>query len=273
MNFTGLDTQRIIYYKDQRLPKDFLPSEIYIIRALKYRQLKDMNTFVLIVGNPRTSKSSFALKLCERLNQLKNTEFDVEKQLTFDDIRKFLEWSKNAEGSEFILDETGTTLSPEQFWQLQQRVMRRFIQTQGFRRNILFWVLPSIIFIQKGFRFMSNYGVKTVNQGYVSIYKINVDQLLGKGFFEWIGNTKFSKPSDSVWDKYMELKKEWNDQNLQSDIDYLDTINKPDDWQLMKQKNLALTIQLKERQLSKYEERINDPFIPQVPQEIVPQET
>ena len=251
MTFTPFNTNRVITRRGQQIPKNFYPDEIYLVRALLYRQLKDMNTFVLIVGNPRSSKSSFSMKVCEKLSEIKKREFNVEKQLTFSDIKKYLIWSKDATNSMFILDETGTSLSPEQFWQLQQRVMRRFVQTQGFRRNILFWNLPSVIFIQKGFRFMSNYGVKTIAQGVVSVYKIIVDQLLGKGFFSWIGTTKFSMPSPKVWDKYVELKEEWNNENLREDIDYLDLMEKPDQKELLKEESLRLGVELKRARLKK----------------------
>lgn len=208
-----------------------------------------MNSFVLIVGNPRTSKSSFAMKMCEELGKIKKQPFQIRKQLAFDEIKKYLLWSQTAIGSTFILDETGTSLSPEQFWELQQRVMRRFVQTQGFRQNILFWVLPSVIFIQKGFRFMSNFGIKTVRQGMVSIYKINVDQLRGKGWFSWLGSVKFGMPSEETWNEYVKYKKEWNDATLKDDIDYIDQMDKPSEKELLRQESLRLSVELKKRRL------------------------
>lgn len=112
MGFTGFAVQRMITRGDN-IPKDFYPHESYLNRALLWRSKINMNTFILIVGYPRTGKSAFAIATCERLSQLKKQEFDIEKQLTFDDIKKFFIWSKDAKDSMFILDETGTTLSPD----------------------------------------------------------------------------------------------------------------------------------------------------------------
>ncbi len=252
MNFSKFNDQRVItFFRDIKIPFRFYPKLPYIIRALMLRQKRDYNTFVLVVGNPRTSKSSFALRCSEIIANCKKKNFDVEKQLTFDDIKKFLIWSKTAKDSTFILDETGTSLSPEQFWELQQRVMRRFVQTQGFRRNILFWVLPSIIFIQKGFRFMCNYGVQTIRQGVVSTYKIKVDQLRGKGFFSYISTIRFKKPTDKTWLPYFNAKQLWNDENLKADIDYLEQAEKPDVMSLMKQEKLKLSLDLMKARIKK----------------------
>lgn len=248
-SFTGFSVASSIYYFGKKIPDEFYPYEDYMTRALLWRNECNQNTFLLVVGNPRSSKSSYAIQECERLSRLKRTEFNIRDQLTFDDIRKFLIWSKDAKESVFILDETGTTLSPDQFWSIQQRVMRSFIQTQGFRKNILFWVLPSIVFIQKGFRFLSNYGLKTLDQGKIAIYKIVVDQLLGKGITQFVGTIRFQMPSPAVWNEYTKMKEEWNDIKLGEDIDYLEMMDKPDDRALLRQKNLELTVKLKEKRL------------------------
>src|SRR3989304_5433088 len=167
------------------IPKGFYPTLPYIFRSMLWRSKINMNTFLLIVGNPRTSKSYCAMRIAEIYEKKLKKKFDVETQLTFSDVKKFLIWSQNAENSIFILDETGTTLNPDQFWSLQQRIMRRFVQTQGFRKNVLIWVLPSIIFIQKGFRFMTNYALETIKQGTIQVNKVVVRQLTGKGFPEF----------------------------------------------------------------------------------------
>ena len=221
MRFGTFNLNRIIYNVGRLIPDNFYPKEPYMIRALLWRQKIDMNVFCLVVGNPRTSKSSWVIDKCDRLCQLQGKEFDIDKQLTFDDIKKFLLWSKDAKGSQFVLDETGSSMSPDQFWSVQQRVMRRFVQTQGFRRNILFWVLPSIVFIQKNFRFLCDYGIKTIRQGKVSIHKIKTDQLLGKTFIEKVIEEKFKKPRKKYWYHYMEIKKKWNDEKLKDDLNYL----------------------------------------------------
>jgi hypothetical protein len=217
----------VYYDRDISIPSYFHPELPYIFRALMFKENLNMNSFVLEVGNPRTSKSYCAMTIAENLERLRGKKFDVEKQLTFDDIKKFLNWSKDATDSIFILDETGTTLSPDQFWSLQQRVMRRFVQTQGFRKNVLIWVLPSVVFIQKGFRFMANYAIKTKKQGVVDVYKIVVDQLIGKGYPDYIETMHFNMPSAETIEIYERMKKEWNDVTLENDIDFMKDMEKP----------------------------------------------
>jgi hypothetical protein len=214
-------------YRDVGIPENFYPNLPYIFRTLLYRQWKNMNTFILIVGNPRTSKSYCAMNIGENYSKYNGNVFDVEKQLTFDDIKKFLVWSQNAYNSIFILDETGTTLSPDLWFSLQQRIMRRFVQTQGFRKNVLIWVLPSVVFLQKGFRFMCNYAIQTLRQGLVEIYKIKVNQLVGKGYPDKIEIMNFGKPSNETEEKYLAMKQEWNDNQLQQDVDFMTEIEKP----------------------------------------------
>jgi hypothetical protein len=167
------------------------------------------------------------MKIAEVVEEKKGKKFNVDDQLTFGDVKKFLIWSQTATNSIFILDETGTSLSPDLFWSLQQRVMRRFIQTQGFRKNTLIWVLPSVVFIQKGFRFMSNYAIRTLNQGLVEVHKIVVNQLIGKGFPDRIETMKFNFPDQEIVERYEQLKKEWNDKELESDVNFLDDLEKP----------------------------------------------
>lgn len=222
-----INSGNIYYLKDITIPKAFYPNLPYILRVLLYRQKMNMNTFVLIVGNPRSSKSYCAMKIAEEYCAIRKIPFDIEKQLTFDDVKKFLVWSQTATDSIFILDETGTTLSPDLFWSLQQRVMRKFCQVGGFRKNILIWVLPSIIFIQKGFRFLTNYALMTKKQGLVEVYKIVVNQLIGKGYPDRIETMEFGLPSSHLIEKYEALKRKWNAEDLKKDIEWLDEIAKP----------------------------------------------
>jgi len=230
MNFSRFetsDTRSSIYsYKDIGIPANFYPNMPFIFRAILFRKQINMNTFILIVGNPRTSKSYCAMKIAEVYLDKVGKQFDIEKQLTFSDVKKFLMWSQGAENSMFILDETGTSLSPDMFWSLQQRIMRRFVQTQGFRKNVLIWVLPSIVFIQKGFRFMSNYAIRTLRQGSAEINKIVVNQLIGKGYPERIETLNYSFPDKEICKRYEEMKKEWNDKELENDILFMEKLEK-----------------------------------------------
>lgn len=238
MNFscfhsTDRDNSVIYSFKDIPIPADFYPNLPYIFRAILYRNKMNMNTFILIVGAPRTSKSFGAMKIAEVYLNALCKEFDVKKELTFDDIKKFFKWSQGATDSAFILDETGSTMSPDQFWTLSSRLMRKFVQTQGFRKNLVIWVMPNICFLQKNFRFMCNYALKTLNQGTAEVYKIVVDQLLGKGYPDRIETLTYGYPSEKVCEEYTQMKIEWNDMVLADDIAFMDKMEKRSDFNTM----------------------------------------
>jgi len=228
------ENYQVIFDKDIEVPENFYPHEPFIIRSILYRKKLNMNTFILTVGNPRTGKSYWFLKVAERIYKLMGLDFNPERQVTFDDIRKFLKWSFTDDFM-FNLDETGTSLSPEQFWEIEQRVMRRFVQTQGYRLKCLVWTLPNIVFIQKRFRFLSNYAVQTLKQGKVNIYKIVIDHLLGKGYPEYRETMIFDLPTPETIKIYEAMKSEWNDKILSEDIDWLEEIEEyrpPDDFDI-----------------------------------------
>jgi len=97
MRFSSFKSNRVIYRTGENIPFDFYPHENWLIRAILWRRTKKQNTFILVTGEPRTSKSYFCLKECERIGELLDRKFDVQKQLTMNDIVKFFEWSKTSE--------------------------------------------------------------------------------------------------------------------------------------------------------------------------------
>jgi hypothetical protein len=209
-----------------------------------------MNTFILVVGAVRTGKSYFALKFAERYCELKEIPFDVWNQVSFD-IRPFLLWSKTSTKGIFILDEVGVNLNPQEWYTIQSKVCRNFVQAQGFRNNILILILPNIAFLLKAIRFMCNYIVQTRNQGCVSVSKIAMDHALGKGFHEYLGNIFFPLPSSKTITDYEKMKKEWNDKHLDQDLDYMDMIDRPDYSSELRQKRLELDVKIREKRLEK----------------------
>jgi hypothetical protein len=209
---------------DIKIPKYFLPHQPWIVRAIAYRRKLDMNTFILIVGGVRTGKSWTALKIAEILSKLFKQDFDLDNQLTFDDIKKFLMWSQKAEGSIFIMDETGTGLSTDSWFSLESRVMRRFCQTQGFRKNVLIWVLPNASFLQGSFRKMVNYVIVIKQRGIGLCYKWMADPIRSKDKYNYpsfIKKIRINRISPELERAYMNRKKDWNEKDLQKEINDL----------------------------------------------------
>lgn len=234
MHFTAFQTGKIIYRQGSRIPENFYPKETLLMRHSLYRQRKNMNVFILVVGSVRTGKSYYALKFMERFCQLKGKPFYVNQHCSFD-IKPFLVWSQSAINDIYMLDEVGVNLNPQEWYSIQCRIMRNFTQTQGFRCNILLLVLPNIAFLLKAIRFMCNYIVETGSyQGLVHTKKLAMNHSLGKGFMFYIGSTKFSLPTNKTVKEYEDMKKEWNDAHLKQDLDFLDLIDQPDERQQMR---------------------------------------
>jgi hypothetical protein len=218
---------QVRFFYDTPIPSWFLPDKTWLIRAVLFRQKLQMNTFLLIVGGVRTGKSYCGLEVIEECSNVLKVPFDVEKQVSFE-LRPFLEWSKTASYSFFMLDEIGVSLSTSDWWTLQSKIMRNFTQTQGFRGNVLIMTVPNVAFFQKHFRFMCNYGVEIISHGNATVYKIVVKHLIGKASPHFLGTMKIDLPSQAVVDKYTQMKVEWNDRKLKEDLDWLDERNNPE---------------------------------------------
>jgi hypothetical protein len=255
MKFTPFQPNRIIYNKGEKLPDDFYPKENWLLRALLYRQRLNKNSFVLVTGEQRVGKSAFCIKECERINELNGREFDVDHQLTLDDIKKFFIWSRTAFNSEFIIDEIGTQLSTNQYWSIISSILRVFSQTQGFRCNIVFFVLPFAKILQSYFKYNAVYGIKVIDTGKAKVYKRVIDTLNDKKpyFKSKFITINFDLPKEPIWNRYLEIKKEWNDRRIDTDIDVIDKMNETNEQKaknfVLRQKSLELGVALKEERM------------------------
>jgi len=264
MSFSPFQTNRIIYRAGDNIPFDFLPKENYLIRALLYKQTRHENSFVLVTGKPRKGKSAFCIKECERIGEIKNNPFDIHKQLTLDDLKKFFNWSKTACGSTFIIDEIGTQLSTNQYWTVISSIFRVFAQTQGFRENIVFMVLPFSKTLQGFFKYSADYGIKAISQGTVTVWKSVVETLNDrKPFFKPKYHTiNYGLPKEEIWLPYLEMKKEWNDNRLTTDIDVIDKINETNEQKaknfVLRQRSLELGVALKQIRMDNINKKNNE---------------
>lgn len=261
MNFSPFMVTNKVIYRGIRIPTMFYPNECVLMRHVLYRQKKQMNTFIIVVGSVRSGKSYFALKFAEDYSRLKGEEFDVQKQCSFD-IKPFLLWSRETTKGIYILEEVSTSMNPQEWFTIQVKIMRNFVFCQGFRNNVLIMTLPNVAFLLKAVRWMSNYCIETQYQGFVSVSKIIMNHTKGLGFPEYIGNIRVSLPSEKTIKEYEGMKKEWNDKHLQEDLDYIDMLEQPDHRQELRERNLELTIALKEQKLKQLGNiKENDPII------------
>ena len=216
-----------------------------LLRHILYRKSLSQNTFVACVGAVRSGKSYFCLKFAELYHQYTDTKFDVEKQCSFD-ILHFLKWSRNAVEKAYVLDEVQLQMSPREWFDTQHKVFNTFCDIQGLRKNILLMPFPNISYIDKHLRFLINYIVRTLHQGKILWYKINTLHELGKSFLNKIGTIKFDKPSDKTIEAYEKQKKQFTDFNLDESIELMENVGTPTENEILKQRNLELTVKQKE---------------------------
>ncbi len=253
MNFTPFKSnQRISSIYGKTIPEWFRPDlkNNTLLRHILYRRHRGMNTFVLILGNVRSGKSWTGLKFCQLYSTQSNKRFNVDKQVSFT-IPKFLRWSSENMDSCYLVDEIQLSMSSREWWSIQAKIFNQFCDIQGFRRNCAFFTLPNISYIDKHLRFLINYIIVTINQGFVAWYKVKMKHHLGKGWLSPMGTIKVSKPSKHVTNKYELMKKIFNDQHLKDSIELLDNLDTPTEKEILKERNLELTVKLKEQHIIK----------------------
>ena len=152
-----------------QIPKNFKPNlmDFTLLRQILYRRSRGMNTFIFIFGNVRSGKSWTGLKLLELYMKENNQELDVDKQVSFT-LPKFLKWSSTQTDSCFMVDEIQLSMGAREWWNVQHRIMNQFCDIQGFRRNLAIFTLPNVSYVDKHIRFLCNYYIVTINQGFVA---------------------------------------------------------------------------------------------------------
>lgn len=256
MSFSPFMVTNKVIYHGVRVPTNFYPNECVLMRHVLFRQVKKMNTFIIVVGSVRSGKSYFSLKFAEDYSILKGEEFDVKQQCSFD-IKPFLLWSRNTTKGIFILEEVSSSMNPTEWFTVQVKIMRNFVFCQGFRNNILIMTLPNVAFLLKAIRWMSNYVIETSFQGFVSVSKIQMNHTKGLGYPVYIGNIKFHLPTEKTIKEYEDMKKEWNNKHLQEDLNYIDMLDQPDYSSELRMKKLELDVKLREKSIEKLNNIIN----------------
>lgn len=92
---------------------------------------------ILIVGKQRAGKTCMALKLAYELDH----NFNVEEQLFFD-VMSFAKAVKKYNRKVLVLDEAGVELDTYRYSDVRQRCFSHIIQSQAYKQNTLFIVLP-----------------------------------------------------------------------------------------------------------------------------------
>jgi len=101
----------------------------------------------LIVGRQRIGKTSLGLRLAYEFDK----NFDIESQFTFK-ILEFVKMYDKFENKILILDEAGVELDSFRAMEVRQRVLNHVIQTQAYKHNLVFFILPFASEIGKAHR-------------------------------------------------------------------------------------------------------------------------
>ena len=217
LEFTGLAHTKRPSKGRGTIPDSFMPNQPFFLRHLLYRNSLNMTTILLIVGQIRTGKSWLGLKLCEQYCKAKKIPFNATQQFGFK-LDPFLEWSMNAMDNIYLLDEIGRSVPPSEWWSLQSKIFRNFIDTQGFRRNVLIMTLPNAKGLLNSVKTNVNYAIVTKYQGYGLIFKQTTDAFTGKPYYFYLGGIKSDPPAKHIVDHYESEKKKQNDEWLMEDL-------------------------------------------------------
>jgi len=127
-----------------------LPSAVKFI----INKSKVYSPIIIFTGNTQVGKSTVSKVLADIICQIKNKEdWDYKKYCakTFDE---FLELMDKYDDSLLVVEEAGFQLASVEWWSLQNKLFNRILQTQAYKHNILFIVLPYACGIAKAHRRM-----------------------------------------------------------------------------------------------------------------------
>ncbi len=103
----------------------------------KARVNRGFAPIILVVGKQRMGKTCTALKLAYELDK----NYDPDKQMFFE-VVTFAKAVNQYKGKVLILDEAGIELDTYRYSDVRQRCFSHVVQTQAYKGNTLFLVLP-----------------------------------------------------------------------------------------------------------------------------------
>lgn len=196
----------------------------FVIRLLNFRQQQlNKDTIIIICGEKRTGKSYSAIKIAEALD----SKFDVDTGVFFD-TKPFLIHFRNAKDNVFVLDEVSVNYDARSWFDIQHKIFNTLLTTQGFRRNTLILTLPTLSHLDKRVVHLAHYVFSTMRQGNLKCYKIQTAHAMGKAWLNPFSFLNLELPSKENVEKYELMKKKWNDDRLDSDIESLQEIENPE---------------------------------------------
>lgn len=176
--------------------------ETLVLRYLRNQIKKGYSPIVLIVGRQRTGKTAMAMRLAYDLDNTWTTDL-----MTFK-IEEFLELYNRHEKKILILDEASVSLDPYEHMMISQRVYRHVIDTQAYKQNIIFLVLPFARGIGRTHRDYVNLIINVKARGFYVAKAVfsQHDDLSFKPPYAWILEEVYNVPlpPGHLWQPYLQ---------------------------------------------------------------------
>lgn len=137
-----------------------------IVDYINIQRKLGFSPIILFTGKQRTGKTALAMRMAYELNK----DWDPKKYMTFK-IEEFAEAYDTYNKQILILDEAGVPLDPYEHASITQRVYTHIIQTQAYKSNIVFLVLPFASEIGKQHRKHINAIVEVLWRGIYKLYR------------------------------------------------------------------------------------------------------
>lgn len=104
---------------------------------------------IAITGEPQAGKSSFCYVLCQELAKPDKWDYKKFCALNFKD---FVQMVDKYDHEIIVIEESSWQYSKMSFWEEWTQLMNAINQTQGYKRNIYIFVMPSTADIAKSLR-------------------------------------------------------------------------------------------------------------------------
>lgn len=201
-----------------------------IMYLLSERRRLNRDTIIFIVGEKRTGKSYSAIRLGEAIQKSWGLEpFDVTKQLFFEP-EGFVKFFQTNTNKVVILDEASLSLDTRQWFSVESKILNSLLQTQGFRRNIVLLTSPTLADFDKRSLGFGHFMILTYKVGFSKVYRIKINQLFKKQIFQPIQTLSFELPREKNVRNYEEMKKKFNDEKLEDDMDFFEALKNKDNY-------------------------------------------
>ena len=158
--------------------KRFKIKDMITIIYLRNMLRKKKSPIILICGRRRMGKTMLALRLAEEIQP----DFDIKNQMFFE-VSKFAHAINKYENKVLIMDEGGIELDPMRAFETKQIVYSHIVQSQGYKNNLIFLVLPVAIDFGKRHRYHVDAVIEVKGHGSFTLYRCN----------KWLANLNYSK--------------------------------------------------------------------------------